>query len=83
MVRATEEQNLFYSIVIGLNLNGHILMATVLGGIDVKVTVGVWDSQLSGILTWTAGYLLAVQGPLPRPSAHPAVYWRRFLCLLC
>lgn len=51
MVRATEEQNLFYSIVIGLNLNGHILMATVLGGIDMRVTIGVWDSQLSGILT--------------------------------
>lgn len=47
-------------------------MATVLGGIDVKVTIGVWDSQLIGVLTWMAGDWLAVQGPLPCPSAHPA-----------
>ena len=30
----------------------------------MKVTIGVWDSQLIGVLTWMAGYWLAVQGPL-------------------
>ena len=61
----------FYSIVIGLNLNGHILVATVLDGTNVKVTTGVWDSQLIGVLTWVAGYWLAVQGPLPLPICPP------------
>lgn len=61
----------FYSIVIGLNLNGHILVATVLDGTDVKVTTGIWDSQLIGVLTWVAGYWLAVQGPLPLPICPP------------
>lgn len=71
----------FYSIVIGLNLNGHILVATVLDGTDVKVTTGVWDSQLTGVLTWVAGWLFKAH--FPCPSAHPTVPWRKLLCLLC
>lgn len=42
-----------------------------MGGIDVKVTIGVWDSQLIGVLTWMAGDWLAVQGPLPLPICPP------------